>query len=120
MRGKGRLVGRPIALYLKQRGIDTFILDKGDTLSSSVLRQADVVISGIGVGGVIKPDMIKEGVVLIDVGTSEISGTLRGDIDPSCAKKSALFTPVPGGVGPITVAMIFKNMLILSHERGRL
>ncbi len=59
----------------------------------------------------ITPDALSAGVVLIDAGTSESGGRVRGDADPSCAEKCAVFTPVPGGVGPIAVAMIFRNLL---------
>ncbi len=59
--------------------------------------------------------MISEGVILLDAGTSSSNGTVAGDADPSCADKCSLFTPVPGGIGPLTVAMLFKNLLILNE-----
>ena len=71
------------------------------------------MVCGAGEPGLIKPEMLKEGVVLIDAGTSEQGGRLMGDADPQCAKIASVFTPVPGGVGPIAVAMIFKNLLTL-------
>ena len=58
--------------------------------------------------------MVKEGVAIIDAGTSESEGRLSGDVDPEVSKKAALFSPVPGGVGPLTVAMLFKNLIELS------
>jgi len=73
--------------------------------------KADVIISGAGDAHIIKPEMIKEGVVLVDVGTSGEKGALKGDIDPACEEKASLLTPVPGGVGPITVAKLFQNMI---------
>ena len=76
-----------------------------------LLRSADVIISGAGVPHMITPDMVKDGVVLIDAGTTEDSGVLVGDVDPLCAEKAALFTPVPGGIGPITVATLYENVL---------
>jgi methylenetetrahydrofolate dehydrogenase (NADP+)/methenyltetrahydrofolate cyclohydrolase len=79
---------------------------------------ADIVVLGTGQPGFIKPEHIKEGVVLIDAGASEMAGVITGDADPACAQKASLFTPVPGGVGPIAVAMIFKNILDLV-ERSR-
>ena len=60
--------------------------------------------------------MLKKGAVLIDAGTSEAGGKLMGDADPNCAEVASVFTPVPGGVGPITVAMIFKNLCVLARR----
>ena len=59
----------------------------------------------------IKPEMVKEGVVLIDAGTSEQAGKLMGDIDPGCAGKALFITPVPGGVGPVTIVSLLRNLL---------
>ncbi len=59
-------------------------------------------------------DMVKEGVIIFDAGTSEDSGVLKGDADPDCASKADLFTPVPGGIGPVTVAVLLKNVLLLT------
>ncbi len=74
-----------------------------------------MIISGVGEPSLIKPDLVGEGAVLIDAGTSEVGGKLAGDADPACAEKCAFFTPVPGGVGPITVAIIFKNLALLAN-----
>ena len=79
------------------------------------LKDADIVVSGAGSPHLIKPEMLKEGVVLIDAGTSESAGKVVGDCDPACAELASVFTPVPGGVGPIAVAMLFKNFFALSH-----
>lgn len=111
--GQGRLVGRPVAIWLAQEGYDVETADISTKNLSEMTLRADIIISGVGKPGLIKPENIKEGVVLIDAGTSESAGKLVGDIDPACADKSLLFSPVPGGVGPITVAMIFKNLLQL-------
>ncbi len=62
--------------------------------------------------------MIRDGVIIFDAGSSEDTGKLVGDADPACAEKAALFTPVPGGIGPITVALIFKNLLALIAYRN--
>jgi len=115
--GEGRLVGKPVAAWLEESGADVFVIthEKG---SMNELLDADIVVSGVGEPGLIKPEMIKEGCVLIDAGTSEAEGKISGDADPLCASKCSLFTPVPGGVGPIAVAMIFKNLLALSSSKG--
>ncbi len=75
-----------------------------------MISSADIIISGAGSPHMIKPEMIKEGVVLVDAGTSEQNGKIVGDIDPGCAEKASLLTPVPGGVGPVTLASLFMNI----------
>lgn len=112
--GKGRLVGAPAADLLKELGAHVTVLTQ-DAGSLAELKDADIVVLGAGSPGLVKPEMLKEGVVLIDAGTSEASGRLMGDADPRCAEVASMFTPVPGGIGPIAVAMIFKNMLELTH-----
>lgn len=112
--GKGRLVGEPVTMLLDRQELPytTIDIDTPDDVRLHALQEADVIISGTGTPHSITPDMIKEGVVLIDAGTSEQKGKLVGDIDPACADKAALYTPVPGGVGPITVACLFRNLFI--------
>lgn len=111
--GNGRLVGKPVSKMLTEKGFAYDLIDKDTdgSISSEKVKSADVIISGAGVPHMIKPNMIKEGVVLIDAGTSEQSGVLVGDIDPACGVKAALVTPVPGGVGPVTVVSLFANLL---------
>lgn len=114
--GDGWLVGNPCAVWLRQQGAEVLMvtLESGDL--SAALRAADIIVSGAGSPYLIKPDMIKEGVVLIDAGTSELGGTLMGDADPACSEKCALFTPVPGGVGPLAVACLFENVVTLAER----
>lgn len=109
--GAGRLVGAPTARMLESGGAVVTVLQRGDSLE--VLSGADIIVSGAGEPGLITLEMIKEGAVLIDAGTSEQGGKVRGDADPACAANCSIFTPVPGGVGPIAVAEIFKNLALL-------
>jgi len=113
--GKGYLVGAPSATYLRLHGANVTVLDKA-TFSSEAVLGADIIVSGAGVPHFITPDMVKEGVSLVDAGTSEQAGTIAGDIDPACAQKAALFTPVPGGVGPVSVACLFRNAARLAAQ----
>ena len=113
--GQGRLVGVPCSRALSKAEADVEVFGEGDSLDA--LLRADIIVSGAGVPGLIKPDMIREGVVLIDAGTSEQGGKLAGDADPACADKTSVFTPVPGGVGPIAIAMIFKNLFTLMEKK---
>ena len=108
--GRGRLVGEPVALWLRQQGAEVTILTKEDGDLHQLL-QAEIIISGAGQGSLIKPEHLTPGVVLIDAGTSESGGAIVGDADPTCAEIASVFTPVPGGVGPIAVACLFKNVL---------
>jgi len=114
--GKGWLVGEPAALWLMHRGASVSVLTRESGSLPEVLRGADIVVSGAGVAHLIKPEMLKPGVVLFDAGTSESDGTLAGDADPACAEVASVFTPVPGGVGPIAVACLFSNVAKLLTE----
>lgn len=116
--GFGKLVGEPVVLYLKKQGLDPLVFDEETGLAG--LERMDIVISGAGVAGLIHPEHIKDGAVLVDAGTSADKGELRGDIDPSCYEKAALATPVPGGVGPLTVVSLFENVILRAeHERSQ-
>ncbi|MCB9809087.1 bifunctional 5,10-methylenetetrahydrofolate dehydrogenase/5,10-methenyltetrahydrofolate cyclohydrolase [Candidatus Nomurabacteria bacterium] len=110
--GNGKLVGKPTMTLLAHHGISPIVLDKDSPSEIFIqsLTTADIIISGVGKPHMITPDMISEGVVLIDAGTSEGEGVLRGDIDPACYAQASWYTPVPGGIGPLTVAMIFVNL----------
>ena len=79
-----------------------------------IVSAADIVVSGMGQPNFIKGDMIREGAIVLDVGTSEVAGEIVGDVDfESVKNKTAYLTPIKGGVGPLTVALIFRNLLIL-------
>jgi len=115
--GEGALVGAPCATLLRELGAHVTVvsLEKG---SLAKLKGADIVVLGAGAPALVKPDMMKEGVVLIDAGTSESAGHLVGDADPKCAEVASVFTPVPSGIGPIAVAMLFKNLLELKKKNS--
>jgi methylenetetrahydrofolate dehydrogenase (NADP+) / methenyltetrahydrofolate cyclohydrolase len=110
--GQGELVGRPITALLKYRGLHPIIIDSKTENKEELIKQADVIISGIGKGKYITGNMVKAGVVLIDAGTSEDFGSMIGDVDIESVKNIASYvSPVPGGVGPVTVAMLLNNVL---------
>lgn len=112
--GKGKLVGKPVAAWLASQGVSVDLLGKeaGDLTPFTI--KADIIVSGAGVPGLIKTDMVRDGAIVIDVATSDVGGSMVGDVDPAVALKSKIFSPVPGGVGPITVAMLFKNLVTLA------
>lgn len=113
--GKGILVGAPSAVWLSQWGANVVALDEHDFLEI-YSKKADIIVLGAGVPHLLKPDMIKDGVVILDAGTSESGGKVVGDADPSCAEKAALLTPVPGGIGPVAIAKIFENLLVCTSS----
>lgn len=114
--GAGKLVGAPVTELLKHLGAEVSVITKNEG-NLFDLKDADIVVSGAGEPGLIKAEMLKAGVILIDAGTSEASGRLAGDADPACAEVASIFTPVPGGIGPMAVAMIFKNLFTLAKRK---
>lgn len=114
--GDGWLVGNPCAKWLTQKGAEVIVLTSESDNLTAALRAADIIISGAGSPHLIKPEMLKQGVVLIDAGTSESGSTIVGDADSACADKCSIFTPVPGGVGPLAVAMLFENAVTLAER----
>ncbi|OGF95688.1 hypothetical protein A2Y47_01865 [Candidatus Giovannonibacteria bacterium RIFCSPLOWO2_12_43_8] len=112
--GAGRLVGKPAASWLIGEGATVSVVDENTKNPEDYIKKADIIISGVGKPKTIEADMVMDGVIAIDCGTSESSGQVAGDIDLEVVKKASLFAPVPGGVGPITIAMLFKNLIELS------
>lgn len=115
--GAGNLVGQPTALWLLNEKVTFSVVRSGTENPKEFLRRADVIISGVGKPKFIRGDMVKEGVIIIDAGTSESGGKIVGDVDfDSVAPKASYVTPVPGGVGPVTVAILLKNLLTLTKQ----
>ena len=115
--GRGPLVGRSAETWFQRKEARVHVLDKSTTNLEEETRKADILVLGAGLPGLITPEFVKSGAVIFDAGTSESGGKLTGDALPTCASKASLYTPVPGGIGPITVAMIFKNLLTLSQSQ---
>jgi methylenetetrahydrofolate dehydrogenase (NADP+)/methenyltetrahydrofolate cyclohydrolase len=116
--GQGELVGKPVSALLHQKGYTHETLRSKTENKDEILKNADIIISGIGRGAYIKGDMIKKGVVIIDAGTSESGAGLVGDVDLESVKDVAGWvSPVPGGVGPVTVAMLFRNVLEVAKHK---
>lgn len=114
--GHGRLVGQPVAAFLEQAGATVQVITEKTFDAEKLFQQADIIVLGAGVPGLLQPEMIKSGVVVIDAATSEQSGRLTGDADLACAELAAVFTPVPGGVGPITIAALLVNIQKAARE----
>ena len=117
MVGKGMLVGKPVAHMLLARGISVDVVDSTTEDAQEIIRSADIVISATGQAGFLKGEMLKDDAIVIDAGTSESGGGIAGDIDRASVEKvAAMLSPVPGGVGPVTVAMLMLNV-VLAAER---
>ena len=117
------IVGRPISILMSQKsnpGNSTVTLAHSRTKNIEKLtRDADIIISALGVPNFVKADMVKDGAIIIDVGITRVSDIsakgykIVGDVDyKNVSKKSSYITPVPGGVGPMTIAMLLKNTLL--------
>lgn len=115
--GEGLLVGKPAAIWARKMGAQVEVINKDTIDADAKLMEAQIIISGAGKPHLITPDKISDQVLIFDAGTSEEGGELLGDADPVCAKKAALLTPVPGGIGPITVSLIFYNLVKLVQLR---
>ncbi len=114
--GQGRLVGSPAVRFLQSVGASVSISTEHDSTQAEQLRSADVIISGIGEPHFITADKIKPGAVVFDAGTSEDGGLMVGDVHPDVAEGASLFTPVPGGIGPITIALLLRNLVSLMRS----
>jgi methylenetetrahydrofolate dehydrogenase (NADP+)/methenyltetrahydrofolate cyclohydrolase len=113
--GQGRLVGLPSVSYAKSKGAQVEIMTEAN-FSPAVLQTADIIISGVGKPNLITSDLVKDGVIIFDAGTSEDGGVLVGDCAPEVADKARLVTPVPGGIGPITIACLLSNLMKLVRQ----
>ena len=115
--GAGRLVGFPLAVQLLKEKATLSVLNEFTKDALSFTKKANILISGVGKPNLIKGNAIKKGLVVIDAGCSVKKGKLVGDVDfKSVAKKASYITPVPGGVGPMTVACLLENLVKLSKR----
>lgn len=118
--GRGMLVGKPVAKWLEGKCKEVLIFHSKTNLAD--LKKVDLIITGVGKAGLIKPEMLKEGAGVIDFGFDIVNGKIRGDLDSSflqletCNLKLAFYTPTPGGTGPILVAELFKNFYSLASS----
>ena len=114
--GRGTTVGRPLSILLSQKPIDATITLAHSATNNlmDLIKEADVVVAAIGVAHFIKPNMVKPGCTVVDVGITRVDGKLLGDVDPDVAQVAAYFTPTPGGIGPMTRAMLLSNLLELA------
>ena len=129
--GRSHIVGRPISILMSQKGPAgdaTVTLTHSRTKNLAALTlEADIIISALGVPDFLKADMVKQDVVIIDVGITRVADeshpkgyVIKGDVDfEEVSKKASFITPVPGGVGPMTIAMLLKNTLISCERKSK-
>lgn len=116
--GRGITVGRPLGLLLTRKGIDASVnlLHSASLDIEGAVRRADIVVAAVGVSHFVQPEWVKPGAAVLDVGITRVEGpdgksTLVGDVDPRVAEIAGYFSPNPGGVGPMTRAMLVKNVV---------
>ena len=126
--GRSNIVGRPVSILLSQKGMDatvTVVHSRTKNIKE-IVSQADIIIAAIGSPGFVTADMVKEGAVVIDVGTTRIQSSetksgfkLAGDVDfENVAPKCSYITPVPGGVGPMTRVSLLRNTLMAAKRNN--
>lgn len=116
--GHGILVGAPLAQFMRQCGGKVTVVDQPVRDLSEFTRSAQVIICGTGVPHLLKPMDVTDGTVIIDAGMHVVDGKLVGDAHPDVVLRSSLFTPTPGGVGPLVVTALMKNILLLARSRN--
>lgn len=117
--GRSNIVGKPTALMLLNRNATVTICHSRTKNLGDITRNADILVAAAGKAKMITADMVKKGAVVIDVGMNKAGGKLAGDVDFQKVKeKAAYITPVPGGVGPMTVAMLLENTMQMFRGRG--
>ena len=112
--GRGLTVGRPLGLLMTRKGVDatvTLLHSSSQDIPGS-LRRADIVVAAIGQPHFVKADWIKEGAAVLDVGITRVDGKLVGDVDPAVMEVAGYVSPNPGGVGPMTRAMLLRNVVL--------
>jgi methylenetetrahydrofolate dehydrogenase (NADP+)/methenyltetrahydrofolate cyclohydrolase len=119
--GRSDIVGKPVAhLLLQANATVTLCHSRTDDLSAHTLR-ADVLVAAAGSAGLVRADMVKAGAAVIDVGQNETDAGLVGDVEAAAAQRAGAITPVPGGVGPMTIAMLLRNTVRAArYRRGQL
>ena len=118
--GRSNIVGKPMAALLLNANCTVTVCHSKTNDIGAVCRQADILVAAVGIPKFVKGDMVKDGAVVIDVGINRVDGKLVGDVDfESVEKKASFITPVPGGVGPMTIAMLMENTCACAYRRAQ-
>lgn len=108
--GRSNVVGKPVALLLLQKNATVTICHSHTKNLTELLQRADVIVAAIGKANFVKPDMVKPGVVIVDVGINVVADGIVGDVDGAVAAKASAFTPVPGGIGTVSNMMLMDAL----------
>jgi len=115
--GRSEIVGKPMAMLLLAEHATVTICHSRTVNLAEHTRRADVLVAAVGRPGIVTPEMVKPGATVIDIGVNRTDAGLVGDVDPAVFDVAGLMTPVPGGVGPMTIAMLLRNTLTASQHR---
>jgi len=115
--GRSDIVGKPVALLLLHRHATVTICHSRTRDLAAETARADVVVAAVGVPGIVTPEMVRPGAAVVDVGINRTENGLVGDVDPAVAERAGLLTPVPGGVGPMTIAMLLRSTIRAARYR---
>lgn len=115
--GRSNLVGKPMAALLLARHATVTLAHSRSRDLGAITREADVLVAAVGVAGLITPAMVKPGAAVLDVGMTRVDGAIRGDVDPAVADVAGHLTPMPGGTGPMTVALVISNTIEAAKAR---
>ena len=118
--GRSEIVGRPVAMLLLQASATVTICHSRTADLAAQVRRADIVVAAVGVPGIVTPEMVKPGATVLDVGLTRTDEGIRGDVDPAVADVAGLLTPMPGGVGPMTIAMLLRSAVKAARYRRRI
>ena len=118
--GQGILIGKPISHWLEQQGAEVFRIRSKTENPEKLSIKADIIVAGVGNPGLITDEMVREGAVVIDFGYGKKDGKMVGDVDfDSVSAKTSLITPVPGGMGPILITAVLKNLVKLKMKNEK-
>lgn len=116
--GRSKIVGKPLANLLLSKDATVTICHSKTKNLSEFTKQADIVVMACGVPKLLKDDMIKDGAIVVDVGINNIDGEICGDVDfDNVSKKASYITPVPNGIGPVTIAMLLENIIMCYNAK---
>ena len=119
--GRSNIVGKPMAQLLLRENCTVTVAHSRTRDLAAVVRRADILVAAVGRAGLIRGEWLKPGATVIDVGMNRVDGRLLGDVDFDGAREVAgAITPVPGGVGPMTIAVLLRNTLVAAHARAGL
>lgn len=117
--GRSNIVGKPMAMLLLERDATVTICHSKTESLNKIAQCADILIAAVGIPNFVNADMVKEGAIVVDVGINRVDGKLVGDVDFEAVKDIAgMITPVPGGVGPMTITMLMYNTIQSARQKG--